>query len=402
MNLSSKDGWPKKHSLWLLFLLSLLGLAAQCQQTPPTPPLPAAPAGPVIRVAILAPTQGELATFGRMMRSGPLLAFEQENDQAGLLDHHIEAVVYHTDCRFDTAVEATRLAIEAGHQLIIGPLCSDAAIAAAQVAEAAGVLLIAPAATHPLVTVNSQGATRSTVFRVSYAYPAQGQAVARFAYETLKARRAALFFNPGDDYTTSLTQAFAEQFDTLGGGILHRAPYHPADEDFLETLSVMQEKGVEVIYLPAAAPVVNRVAAQLNALTPSQASGVEPTRPILLGSDSWQSPELDWAAIEGDYFATHFVPADPRPAVQTWIEAYQAAYAIEPDTLAALGYDAAALLIQAARQAGTFDPEALATVLEAGSFEGVTGAISFDSQHNPVKPIPIVRVRDNQFILTSP
>jgi branched-chain amino acid transport system substrate-binding protein len=402
MNLPHKDTRPKKDRIWLLSIVAILVLAAQCQQTPPTPPIPVAPAGPVIRVAILSPIQGELATVGRMMRSGTVLAFEQANDQGGILDHRIEWVLYHTECQFDTTTEATRQAIDDGHQFIIGPLCSDAAIAAAEVAAEAGVLMIAPAATHPLVTVNSQGLTRSTVFRASYAYPAQGQAMARFAYETLQARRAALVLDPGDDYSTSLSQAFADLFDTLGGEVLHRVLYHPGELNFSESLVAIQDADVEVIYLPATAPVVNQVATQLNELAFSQESGSTPSRPILLGSDSWQSPELDLTVTEGSYFASHFVPADPQPAVQTWIEAYKAAYAVEPDTLAALGYDAAALLVQATRQAGTFEPIAVAAILEQETFDGVTGSISFDNHHNPVKPIPIVHIRDNQIILTSP
>ena len=83
---------------------------------------------------------------------------------------------------------------------------------------------------------------------------------------------------------------------------------------------------------------------------------------------------------------------------QSWAEAYKSNYAIEPETLAVLGYDAAIVLLTAIQQAGAVDRLAVAKSLEHGTFEGVTGQINFDSQHNPIKPVPIMAVKEGQVI----
>jgi branched-chain amino acid transport system substrate-binding protein len=392
--------FPKKillssSKIWLFSFLTFFLLASQCN-TPPTPPLPEPPSEPVVRVALLTPTEGELATFGRMMRNGSLMAFDEWNNQGGLLGHRLEWAVYNTDCQFDSARQAVQQAVEDGVKFIIGPLCSEAAIAAAEPAESANVLMISPTATHPLVTVNNQGQTRPTVFRASHAYRRQGQAAARFADETLEVNTAALFANPGDDYSTILADAFAQQFSRQGGEIVYRATYTPGDTDFRDQLMAIYNSGAAVIYLPAGVEVVNRIAGQLKELNLTSSGSSSQAKPILLGSDSWESAELDVEATTGSYFTTHVALPDSSPGARTWAEAYKSTYAIEPDTLAVLGYDAATLLLTSIEQAGTFDPNAIAKTLEQGTFSGVTGQISFDSQHNPIKPVPIVHIEDGQ------
>ncbi|HEX9921990.1 MAG TPA: ABC transporter substrate-binding protein [Anaerolineae bacterium] len=377
-----------------LVLFGIMLLAAQCQG-PPTLPLPTPPTGSVIRIALLYPATGELATFGRMLQSGSSMAFDEWNSRGGLLGHRIEWAVYDTDCQFDTARQAVQQALDDGLHFIVGPLCSEAAIAAAGLAEAAQALMISPTATHPLVTVSGQGQTRSTIFRAAFAFPWQGEAAAHFAYETLEARKAALVADPTDDYAASLTDVFARTFEGLGGDIVYQAAPPSSEPDFsgiLETIFVSQ---ADIIYLPAMPAEANRFASYLTALRPL-ASAETSAAPILLGSDRWASGELDLVALAGSYYTTHFVLEDPRPAVQSWREAYKSIYATEPNTLAALGYDAAMILATAIEQAGSFETTLVAQTLAEGNYAGVTGQISFDGSHNPSKPVPVVRIEAGQ------
>jgi branched-chain amino acid transport system substrate-binding protein len=387
-----------KWGLGLLLALSLLGLIPQCNLAELMvknnyPPLPLPPTGPTLRVALLLPTTGELAPFGRAMRNGAILAFDQWNSHGGVLGQPIEWTIYEATCDFETAQQAAQQALSDGIQFMIGPLCSEAAIAAASVIEARAdtALLLAPTATHPLVTVAGPGQTRSTVFQASYGFTFQGRAVARFAFETLKARRAAILLNPGDDYSAALSSAFAAEFAGQGGKIVYQVTYTAADTDFTAALQATAAAKATVLYLPGAVPEVNRVAGQLN-----QLRSAGPANLTLLGSDSWAGAELDLTATTGSYFPVHFFLEDQRPAVQQWAESYKASYAVAPDTLAALSYDAAALLMTAIQQTGAVEVKKVAQTLEQGRFEGVTGPIKFDSRHNPLKPVPIVQVKAGQ------
>jgi branched-chain amino acid transport system substrate-binding protein len=385
----------------LLASLILIMMAARCQPSP-TPPLPPTPSEPAIRVALLAPNLGELAPFGRMMRNGSMMAFEEWNEQGGILGHRIEWVIYDTACQFDSAQQAIRQVIEDGLTLVIGPLCSDAAIAAAAEAESAGLLMISPTATHPLVTITNQGQTRPTIFRVSHSYATQGQATAQFGRQTLAAERAAIISNPADGYARTLADAFAQEFVRQGGKIVYQATYSPGSTDFAQQLTASLDSEADLFYLPVPASVANQLAGQLQTLERPTTSSSPRSEPILLGSDSWDSPELDPAAAAGSYFFTHFALSDSNPLSQTWAAAYRSAYAVEPDALAALGYDAVQLLLTASQQAGTFDPAAVATALEQGDFKGVTGPIKFDRHHDPIKPATIIHLEQGQETVLGP
>lgn len=389
---------------WVVGLLvgaSLVGLLAQCNLSGAAgqnsqPPLPLPPSGPVLRLALLSPTSGELATFGRALRSGSILAFDQWNAQGGVLGRRIEWTIYEADCDFETARQVVEQILHDGLDFIIGPLCSEASIAAAEAVEAKGALLIAPTATHPLVTVDGQGRTRAFVFRATSVFQAQGQAAARFAVATLGAGRAALLIDPHDDYSTALGEAFAAELAAQGGQIVYHGSFNSADADFTPALQAASSAGAELLYLPAPATVVNRVAGQVSQL--SQSSSLRLT---LLGGDSWDSVTLDLTATGGSYFTTHFFLNDQRPQTQQWAETYKAANAVAPDTLAALGYDAATILLEAIRQAGTLDVEPVAEMLAQSRFETVSGPLTFDPQHNPLRPVPAVQVKEGQIVFVG-
>jgi len=383
--------------LWLLTILSLLGLAAQCNTS--MPPLPATPAGPTLRIALLAPTGGELAPFGRAVRNSVLMASDAWNQQGGVSNHQIEWVRYHTDCTFETAQQAARQAINDGLQFIIGPICSEAAIATARQAQAANVLMISPGATHPLVTVNPQGQPRPTIFRASYTYSLQGHAAAQFARNTLNVSRAALLTQANDDYAQALTQAFANQFTAGGGQIMHQANYTPGLTNFADLLQAVHQSKAELIYLPTTnQTVVNRISGQLEQLGLSAPANNEGGL-VLLGSDGWSADELELAAAEGSYFAVHFAPDNP-PA-QAWVEQYKSNYAVRPTQLAALSFDAANMLAQAIQQAGTLEPAQVAQTLQQTTFSGVTGNLTFNQHHNPVKPVHFVRIQNGDTIYVT-
>ncbi len=388
---------------WLLALVSLLGIASQCGSA--IPPLPPTPSGPVLQVALLVPTSGELDTKGRMIQNGSMLALDEWNNGGGVQGHRLEVVIYNTNCTFESGHQAAKQAIDDGLQFIVGPVCSEAAVAAAELAEAMGVLMIAPAATHPLVTTNHQGQTRITVFRTVYSYDWQGEAAARFARDALDVDKVALLSQPGDAYTTNLTDTFAREFLAGGGLSVYQENYTPGTTDFTEILTTIEQTGAELIYLPASHSVANRVANQLNELRLSKVASPSDENMLLLGSDAWESAALDLTVTTGSYFPVHFVPDDDRPLLKQWVESYKSTYATEPNTLAALGYDSINMLARATEQADKVDPAVVATVLEKETFKGITGQITFDLQHNPIKPVPILYIQDgraNYFNLVEP
>ena len=105
---------------------------------------------------------------------------------------------------------------------VIGTSCSVSAVAASPRISVAGLVMISPSNTSPVLTSDLRGnAGRSYhpgYFRVANNDLHQGQAVAGFAYDELGLRRM-VALHDGDPYTSALARAFSEAFRDRGGRV---------------------------------------------------------------------------------------------------------------------------------------------------------------------------------------
>jgi len=337
-----------------------------------------------VKIAILAPLSGDVATFGQSTRDGAMMAIEEWNAKGGLLGSPIEVVVEDSQCSAEAAVSAANKVIDQdGAKFIIGEVCSSASIPISEIAMAKGVLQISPTSTNPAVTVDAQGNTKSLIFRACFIDPFQGTAAAKFALENLHAKTAAVFLDQGNDYVRGLAEYFIAAFEAGGGQVLVKETYTGDDQDFSAIISKAKDANPDILYLPDYYSTVNVIAAQ------AREKGMTA---VFMGGDGWDSPDLDEAALEGGYFTNHYSPEDPRPEVQDFVKKYQAKYGSVPDALATLAYDAATVLLKGIEQAGTADPVAVAKAIEGGVFPVVSSEISYDTQHNPVKAAAMLQV----------
>jgi branched-chain amino acid transport system substrate-binding protein len=285
----------------LLTLLTGMLFTAACNSQ--MPPLPDTPDTPDQYVAILSPTTGELATQGQSLRNGIQLAFDQWNrsDNAAERGYQLTWRLYHTDCQYETAKQVTRQAIADGAQFIIGPICSEAAIAAAEEASTAQAILVVPTATHPLVTTDRNGNTRQTVFRVGYTALWQGESVARFS-TTQNFQRAAILYSDQNRYSTNLAYAFQQSFEASGGTIVYTSTL-PTDTSEIPAIpNSVNGHTPDIVYLPIEANQANQVVGLF--------TQTNPTRQIL-GCDMWDSPDLDVSLMTGQLFPVQYTPLNP-------------------------------------------------------------------------------------------
>jgi branched-chain amino acid transport system substrate-binding protein len=103
--------------------------------------------------------------------------------------------------------------------------------------------------------------------------------------------------------------------------------------------------------------------------------------------------------MEGTYYSTHYSAEDQSPRVQDFVKKFRARWSGEtPDAMAALGYDSAMVLADAAKRAGTIDEPKLRDAIAATrDFEGVTGKTTLDANRNATKPAVIITVKDGKF-----
>ena len=340
-----------------------------------------------IKIAVLAPLSGSNPTFGVSTRDGALLAIEEWNAKGGVLGIKIEAVVEDSQCEADPAVNAANKVIDQDKvHYIVGEVCSKASIPMSEIANAKNVVMISPTSTNPQVTLNQDGTTKPYVFRACFIDPFQGTVMAKFAQKQ-GYKTAFIMFDQGNDYVRGLAEFFEQAFTAQGGTIVGKETYTSQDTDFSAILAKVAESKAEVLFLPDYYPIVNLVGAQ------AKEKGVTA---VMLGGDGWDSADLNAAAADGGFFSNHYSAEDSRPIVQSWVKNYQTKYSSVPDALATLAYDATNLLIAAIEKAGADDPVKVKDAMAGLKYDAVSGTITFDAQHNPVKCAAVLSVKDGK------
>lgn len=341
---------------------------------------------------------GGVATYGQSVLNSVNLAFEDKNKNGGVLGgKQLKFVTADNKSEAGESTSAiTKLITQDKVVAVLGAVTSSNTKAAVPVSADNKIPLITPTATNSEVTINKDGSLNKWVFRSCFLDPFQGKVAANFVMNTLKLKKAAIFIDQKDDYSKGLAAEFKKVMEGAGGTITETVQYVGGDKDFKSTLTRIKASNPEVVFVPGYYNEVGLIVKQAREL------GI--TVPFV-GGDGWDSaklPELAGAAnLNNTYFVNHMWADDP--ATKPFVDAYKAKFNAEPDALAALGYDAAKMLIAAIEKAGSTDPEKLRTALEnTKDFKGVTGVITVDpATHNPVKSAVIIQMVDGKKTLLT-
>src|SRR5215213_4606632 len=350
----------------------------------------ATPDRTTIKIGYFGDLTGPTFNFGQSAINGVLMAASEVNQVGGINGRQIDVVIEDDKGSPEGAARLTAKLIDEDKVVaIIAGGTSGNSRAAAPKAQASHIPFISPSSTDPAVTQ-----TGNYIFRACFVDSFQGEVMANFAVNTLKAQKAAILFDFNSPYSKGLTDYFKLSFARLGGRIVSEQTYTQGDADFKGQLSTIRAAEPDVLYIPGYYGDVTLVA--------KQARLIRLTQP-LLGGDGWDAPEL-WQlggdALNGAYITTHYSVDDPSPAIQTFVELYKQRYGnLLPDAHAALAYDAARLLFDAIARTGSTDGDKLREALaQTKNFAGVTGVISVDADRNAVKPAVVMKLEDLKFI----
>jgi branched-chain amino acid transport system substrate-binding protein len=339
--------------------------------------------GDTIKVGVYGDLTGQTSSFGQSTKNGIELAVEEINNAGGINGRKIQLIVEDDQGRPEQAkTVVSKLINQDRVQAVLGEVASTNSLAAAPVAQEAKIPMITPSSTNPKVTE-----VGDYISRVCFIDPFQGSVMAKFAANTLKAKTAAILGDVNSDYSKGLTQFFEEEFTKLGGRVVAKEAYTQTDPDFKGQLTKIRNLNPDVIYIPGYYGQVGIIA--------KQARELDMNMP-LLGGDGWDSPEL-WklggAALKNAFISNHYSAENPAPEIQNFVKAYKAKFNVEPDSLAALAYDAAKVLADAIKRAGGTDSAKLRDAINSTkNFPGVTGQITIDSNRNAVKPAVVLEL----------
>ncbi|NLO89240.1 MAG: ABC transporter substrate-binding protein [Clostridia bacterium] len=378
--------WVKVAALLVVVLA--LGLAAGCGGNAQK-----SAEGDTIKVGVNFELSGDVATYGTSCKNGILLAFEEINANGGVLGKKIEPLVQDNKSQNREARNIAERFVSEGVVAVLGPAVSGAVQTEEPVLTAAKIPVLAPAATAPEVTYDEKTKkVKDFIFRVCIIDPDQSQVMANYIYDVLGLKNGAIMVDKNNDYSVGLGETFKEYFTKKGGKIVAEEGFVSTDTAFKPQLTSIYSKKPDFIYVPAYYNQVGLIIKQAREM------GID--LPIM-GADGWDSPKLVELAgadnLNNCYFTNHYSVEDPSDLIQNFIKAYEKKYNTTPDAFAALGYDTAYLLAKAIEQAGSAEPEKIQQALEnIEDFEGVTGKLSYDEKHNPIKEVSIIKLENGK------
>lgn len=400
--------------------------AAPAPPTPPPAPEVQAPQEQSVKVALLLPLSGRLATLGRGMADAAQMAMHD------LADRRFELLPIDDKGTSGGSADAARQAIAAGAQLILGPLLAPSVRAVAPVAASAGI---------PVVAFSSdRKVAEPGVHVIGFMPEAEVQRVVEYAATAGLGRFAALA--PDNPYGTAVADALRRTAAASGVSVVRVDLYDPKTQDFTpvvrrllgisEPPPAAQEalaaapgagappQGAPLVVTPAPPPpspaapfpaapspappnfdalLLAEGGTQLRGLASALSTvGVRTPLVQLLGTGKWDEPGIGAErALDGAWFAA------PAPSYRDEFEArYRRVFGQAPPRLATLAYDATALAAVLARGSAA-QPFADPLLTDPNGFFGRDGLFRLTDDGVAERRLAILRVdRSGVTVISEP
>lgn len=356
--------YPRHTNLWRIALLAIAVLLS----FPPE----SLPASFPLRIAAIFSRTGIAASHNEPLVVMTELAVREINAAGGLLGRTVELIELDNQSTAIGSTMAAREAVEMDVLAVIGAHWSSHSLAMAPILQAAGIPMISPGSTNPAVTL-----VGDYIFRVCFLDSFQGRAMARFAYDDLRARSVVIMRNIDEAYSITLADFFQESFSQNGGTILADLEYRGNAIDFTKNIVEIRRLAPDIVYLPG----YTRDSGLL--IKQAKAMGLHT---VYLGGDAWDEiGEYAGDALDGSYQSAPWHPEVPYKRSMDLQALYRKEFGKPIANLSApLAYDAVQLLAGAIRKSGSTDRikirDALASTRD---FQGATGSIAFDRNGDP-------------------
>ncbi|MBF0371517.1 MAG: penicillin-binding protein activator [Magnetococcales bacterium] len=348
-------------------------------------------------VGLILPLSGKYATLGNNLL---------QSAQAALADYRdvpIELMVEDSHGTPEATATAMEKLLDAGVEVVLGPLLHRNAIAAAKIAANQDIPLLALNPHQDIAEMGGVG-ERQKVFLNAFQPTRQAQTMARHAVLERKLKRFAILA-PRSNYGEFIAEAFTTEVEKLGGKVVRVSHFPAKVPDFSDAIKALvhmdeasskarMKRSWQVASLDPADPIAPRKERDLEPWADFDAlflpTGAEQVRLIapqaaffnirqptvaLLGTSLWNRPEL---LSEGtDYLKGGVFCDTDAQAREQFQNNYKKTWLEKPANLAMLPYDGVATLAQLLRNqrlGGTNWRDGITRPL---GFRGAAGRLSF-------------------------
>jgi branched-chain amino acid transport system substrate-binding protein len=322
------------------------------------------------------------------------IAIDATNAAGGVLGCQLELIEVDGESNPDKGAQIATDLIDQGAQLMLVTCDYDINAKASQVAQDAGVLVIAPCVGD---TIMGPDAGLTLGFSLGSAVPGEAAIMAEWAFEEF-GPKASLFKDMSIKYTQNQCKVFEERWTQLGGEIVSAPEFSQTQQGSLAAPVTAQVKEIKDSN-PDVVALCSYPGGGAEAAAALRAGGVETPVVSGFGMDGafWLGAVPD---LSDFYFVTYasVFGDDPNPKVTELLSAYKGLTGNDAATSGLVtGASSIEAFALAAEQAGSTNGADLAAALETFNNVDLTaGPTSFSPQlHvNVTRPMAVMQVQD--------
>jgi branched-chain amino acid transport system substrate-binding protein len=351
---------------WALLLASFLSAVV----------LSATPLRAEILIGVAGPITGRETWFGEQMERGAAQAVADLNAKGGVLGQPVRLIAADDFCDPEQAVAAAKKLVSDGVVFVAGHFCSGSSIPASEVYEAAGVLMISPGSSNPLLTELG----RDNVFRVENRDDQVGRLIADYLVDHWADKKIAILHD-NSVWGADISVEIRKYMNRRGTTEALYDTFAPKKTDYSAEIAKLQAAEIDVAFIGGYPSELALMARQAR----DRGYPVQLLTGQSLGTEEFHL--IAGAAAEGVLYTD---PPDPRWRAEAApvVERFRAS-GFEPEGKTLYTYAAVQVWAQAAEKAGSLELEAMVNALRDHEFDTVLGPIDFDDKgdlavQNPV------------------
>lgn len=355
-----------------------------------------------IKIGGLLETSGFVASLGQPGLDGAMLAVEQVNAAGGINGRKVQFVNVNSESDNTKTVSGAKRLIEQEKVVaIVGPMSSGSSFAVVDTIEKAKVPMIANGASRGIVLPPEQK-------KFSFLAPLTDVVVQTAMLKDMQAKgiKKIAILNSDVAFGTSGRDSLEKLAGDYGVQIVGKETFGNSDTDISPQLTKIRGSDAQATVVWATGPglaISTKNHRALGIKTPLYlAHSANDFNYLRLAGDSANGVLLPSSKL----YVTSSLPATDtqKPVVERFVRDFEKKYGKLPATFAGNGYDAAMLLMEAIRKAGT-DPVAVRDAIEGTkNHVGVTALYAYaPDDHFGTKPESVVMltVKAGKFELAS-
>ena len=332
-----------------------------------------------ILIGVAGPMTGKDAWMGEQLQRGADLAMADINAAGGVLGQQVQVLAVDDFCDPEQAVAAAKKLVSDGVIFVVGHYCSHSSIPASEVYEAAGVLMISPSSSNPMLTELG----RANVFRVQTRDDAVGVVAGNYLADHWSGKKIAILHD-NTIFGKGVADLTKEQLNHRGLTEAIYQAYVPGDNYYGAEVAELQAADIAVAFIGGYHTEIGLMARAAH----DRGYAVQLVAGLTLATEEFGL--IAGPAAEGTLFIDN---PDPRRNAEAApvVERFRAS-GFEPEYTTLNAYAAVQVWTQAAEKAGSLELDAIIVSLRQHQFDTVLGAIGFDDKGDVTLQRPVLHV----------